>query len=243
MKAPLRVAAVALCAILALTGCQKSADATFGQKVRTYLLDHPEVIEEALVALNAKKQAAAADLAKAALKTHRKALQDDPRDFVANPGGKITVVEFFDYRCSFCKLAAPEVVKIVHDNPDVRFVFKEFPIFGAESDLAAKVALTAAGKAKGLELYRALMTEKALDEGAIDRHLASLGIDPAQAHAAGEAPAIAKQLADTRELAKALNIEGTPAFIVGDRMIPGADLPALRAAISDAKAGTAKPAP
>ncbi|WP_304168838.1 DsbA family protein [Phenylobacterium aquaticum] len=236
MKTPFRVAAVALCALLALTGCQKSADAAFGEKVRGYLLAHPEVIEEAIVALNAKKQADAANLAKASLTTQKKALEADPRDFVANPGGQITVVEFFDYRCGYCKLSAPEVVKIIQQNPDVRFVFKEFPIFGAESDLAAKIALTSAGKAKGVQLYQAWMAEKALDDAAIDRHLAALGIDPTAAKAAGESPAIAKQLADTRDLAKALNIEGTPAFIVGDRMIPGADLPALRAAITEAKA-------
>jgi protein-disulfide isomerase len=236
MKTPLRVVAVALCALLALTGCQKSADAAFGEKVRGYLLAHPEVIEEAIVALNARKQADAANLAKASLTTQKKALEADSRDFVANPGGKITVVEFFDYRCGYCKLSAPEVVKIIQQNPDVRFVFKEFPIFGAESDLAAKIALTSVGKAKGLQLYQAWMAEKALDDAAIDRHLAALGIDPAAAKAAGESPAIARQLADTRDLAKALNIEGTPAFIVGDRMIPGADLPALRAAITEAKA-------
>ncbi|MDO8294874.1 MAG: DsbA family protein [Caulobacter sp.] len=236
----LSAAALALVAILSLSGCQKAADAAFGQKVRAYLLEHPEVIEEAVQKLQEKKIANAANIAKAGLVKHRKALEQDPRDFVANPNGKITVVEFFDYRCGYCKTSAPEVVKIIQDNPDVRFVFKEFPIFGGESNLAAKVALTPAGKAKGLALYQSFMAEKALDEAAIDRHLAAAGVDPAQARAAGESAAIGKQLTDTHELAQALGIEGTPAFIVGDRMIPGADLPALRAAIAQAKAGDLK---
>ncbi len=239
MKTSLRVA-LALAAVLALSGCQKTADAAFGQKVRAYLLEHPEVIEEAVQKLQEKKVADAANIAKAGLVKHRKALEQDSRDFVVNPNGKITVVEFFDYRCGYCKSSAPEIVKIIQDNPDVRFVFKEFPIFGGESNLAAKVALTSAGKAKGLALYQTFMAEKALDEAAIDRHLAAAGIDPAQAKAAGESAAISKQISDTHELAQALGIEGTPAFIVGDRLVPGADMPALHAAIAAAKAGDAK---
>ena len=91
MKTPFR-AVLALAAILALSGCQKTADAAFGQKVRAYLLEHPEVIEEAVQKLQEKKVADAANLAKAGMVKHRKALERDPRDFVANPGGKITVV-------------------------------------------------------------------------------------------------------------------------------------------------------
>ncbi|MBR7619787.1 DsbA family protein [Phenylobacterium sp. 20VBR1] len=239
MKTSLRVA-LAFAAVLALSGCQKTADAAFGQKVRAYLLEHPEVIEEAVQKLQEKKVADAANIAKAGLVKYRKALEQDSRDFVVNPNGKITVVEFFDYRCGYCKSSAPEIVKIIQDNPDVRFVFKEFPIFGGESNLAAKVALTSAGKAKGLALYQTFMAEKALDEAAIDRHLAAAGIDPAQAKAAGESAAVSKQISDTHELAQALGIEGTPAFIVGDRLVPGADMPALHAAIAAAKAGDVK---
>ena len=239
MKTSLRVA-LAFAAVLALSGCQKTADAAFGQKVRAYLLEHPEVIEEAVQKLQEKKVADAANIAKAGMVKYRKALEEDSRDFVVNPNGKITVVEFFDYRCGYCKSTAPEVVKIIQENPDVRFVFKEFPIFGGESNLAAKVALTSAGKAKGLALYQTFMAEKALDEAAIDRHLAGAGIDPAQAKAAGESAAISKQISDTHELAQSLGIEGTPAFIVGDRLVPGADMPALHAAIAAAKAGDIK---
>ena len=239
MKTPFR-AVLALAAILALSGCQKTADAAFGQKVRAYLLEHPEVIEEAVQKLQEKKIADAANVAKAGMVKHREALERDPRDFVANPNGKITVVEFFDYRCGYCKTSAPEILQIIRDNPDVRFVFKEFPIFGGESTLAAQVALSPAGKAKGLALYQSFMGEKALDSASIDRHLVAVGINPAQARAAGESAAVQKHISETRELAQSLGIEGTPAFIVGDRMVPGADMPALRAAIAAAKAGDTK---
>src|SRR5262249_2845573 len=142
--------------------------------------------------------------------------------------------------CGYCKLAAPQVVQLVKDNPDVRFVFKEFPIFGEVSDTAAKIALTPQGKAKGLQLYQAWMSEKALDDAALDRHLQAAGVDPAAARKAAEDPAIQRQILDTRTLATALHIEGTPAFIIGDTMVPGADLTAVRAAIAEAKATNLK---
>jgi protein-disulfide isomerase len=233
-------AAVALAAALALSGCQKADDAAFGQRVHAYLMAHPEVIQEAVRKLQENEQVAAAKASNEALKKYRTELERDPRDAVINPNGKVTVVEFFDYRCGYCKLAAPEVVKLIQQNPDVRFVFKEFPIFGEVSDTAAKVALTSAGKAKALDLYKTWMSEKALDESILDRDLTLAGIDPAQARKAAADPAIARQLLDTRALATALKIEGTPAFVVGDTLIPGADLAALRTAIKVAKDGGLK---
>ena len=235
-------AALVACATLALplAGCGKQQEEDFGQKVRAYLLEHPEVIEEAIVKLQQNKQAAAEKDTQAALAKFRKDLEQDPRDFVANPNGKVTVVEFFDYRCGYCKVSAPEVVKLIRENPDVRFVFKEFPIFGAESNLAAEVALSPVAKPKSLALYERFMGEKALSEAAIDRHLRAVGVDPAAARAGGSSAEVKKHIADTRALAMALGIEGTPAFVIGDRMIPGADMEALRAAILAAKAGDLK---
>jgi protein-disulfide isomerase len=231
----------ALAAALSLTACQKSEDAAFGAKVHAYLMAHPEVLREAEVKLQENDRIAAQKASTDAIGRYRGQLERDTRDFVANPGGKITVVEFFDYRCGYCKLAAPQVVELIQQNPDVRFVFKEFPIFGEVSDTAAKVALTRAAKAKGVELYSALMGEKALNDAALDRHLAELGIDPAQARTDAQHPQIDRQIRDTHALAESLKIDGTPAFIVGDTMVPGADMPALKAAIARAR-GAAGPA-
>jgi protein-disulfide isomerase len=119
-------------------------------------------------------------------------------------------------------------------------VFKEFPIFGEVSDTAAKVALTPAAKAKGLDLYKSWMSEKALDDTLLDKDLKAAGLDPAQLRKASADPAIERQILDTRALATSLKIEGTPAFIVGDTMIPGADIQALRTAITVAKDGGLK---
>jgi protein-disulfide isomerase len=221
----------------ALAACQPADDAAFGAKVRAYLMAHPEVIREAVQKLDANDRLAAAKASTDLIASHRQALERDARDLVANPGGKVTVVEFFDYRCGYCKLAAPQVVDLIQKNPDVRFVFKQFPIFGEVSDTAAKVALTAQGKAKGVQLYQALMADKALDEAALDRHLAELGIDAGRARREAQDGALERQIADTHALAEALKIDGTPAFVIGDTMVSGADMDALRAAIAKAKAG------
>ncbi len=241
MTPTLRTVVSGACAALVLTfslsACQKADDAMFGQKVHAYLLAHPEVIREAAEKLSENERLAAVKASTDAIDRFRGQLEHDPRDFVANPDGKVTVVEFFDYRCGYCKLAAPEVVKLIGENPDVRFVFKEFPIFGEVSDTAAKVALTREAKAKGVQLYQALMGEKALDDAALDRHLAAVGINPAEARKDAMHPLIDRQILDTHALAQSMKIDGTPAFIVGNTMIPGADIPALRAAIAAARSG------
>ncbi|MET0336426.1 MAG: DsbA family protein, partial [Caulobacter sp.] len=170
-----------------------------------------------------------------ALAQHRQALERDPRDFVANPNGKITVVEFFDYRCSFCKLATPAVVQLIKENPDVRFVFKEFVIFGAASETAARAALGAKAQGKYLDAHGRFMAEKSLDAAGVDRLLKEAGIDVEKAKLDGQNAAVTQQLKDIHDLAVALGVDGTPAFFVGDTVVRGADIDGLKKAIADAK--------
>lgn len=237
----LTVAALAIC----LSACGKTpselaaGDPAFEAKVRQYLLAHPEVIEEAMVKLQEQKQVAAADVLAKRIDTHRDKLERDPRDFVINPNGKLTVVEFFDYRCGYCKVAEPELAKIIQANPDVRFVFKEFVIFGAESEAAARAAIGAHAQGKYYDVHRRFMAEKALDRATLPRLMQASGVDVAKAAAAGAQSAVTQQLADVHALAQTLGVEGTPAFFVGDVVIPGADMEALKAAIAAAKAKAA----
>lgn len=236
MRKTLPALAVLLASTLALGACNRTADEAFGERVRAYLLENPEVIEEAVQKLSEKREIEAAQAASSVLATKRAALEQDPRDFVANPQGTITVTEFFDYRCGYCKVAAVEMAKIIAENPDVRVVFKEFPIFGEQSDETAAIMLTDLVKPKTLELHDRLMAERSLDDAAIDRHLRAVGIDPAAARKAAQAPEIQKQLEETHELAASLGINGTPAFVIGDRLIAGADMESVKAAITAAQA-------
>jgi len=239
---PLAIAAASIAA-LSLIGCgQANADKAFGEKVHAYLIEHPEVLVEMSNKLQAKQAAEKASSAKGAINKYRQALERDPRDFVANPNGSITVVEFFDYRCGYCKLAAPQIVDLIQKNPDVRFVFKDFVIFGHDSETAARLVLGAKDQGKTIELHKRLMAEKSLDAAAVMRIAQAMGINLTKARAVGESEAVTQHLADTHALAEALAIEGTPAFFVGDTMIPGADMHALNLAIDQARAAKAKKA-
>lgn len=235
--------AVAMTAALALSGCQKQADAEFGAKVRAYLLENPEVLREMAQKLQEKDKLAEAGAAKAVIDKFRAQIERDPRDIVINPAGTITVVEFFDFNCAYCKVVAPEVVKLVQENPDVRLVLKQFAFQTEDAIAAAKVTLTDAARPKALPLYRELLAQKPLDAAAIDRSLVAVGLDPAATRAAAGAPAIAQQIEDAHALAAQLKIEGTPAFIVGDRVIHGADVEGLRAAIAAQRTGNLKRPP
>ena len=204
--------------------------------MHAYILAHPEVIQEAAQKLQEKEAAAAnAALLNAAkeLPKYRAAIERDPRDYVANPGGKFTVTEFYDYRCPHCANAAPKVLALIHDNPDVRFVFKEMPIFGATSEHAARAAL-AVKKDGGdyLGLYQAFMTARPLDDAAIDRIAQQKGARAITLISSDEANAANAQIADITKLFNQLALGGTPAFIVGDQIIPGEDVDAVREEIN-----------
>jgi protein-disulfide isomerase len=233
--------AAALSAALAVSGCQKVEDEAFGARVRAYLLEHPEVLQEAMVRLEQKQQLALAKDTAATLQKLRGQLERDPRDLVVNPAGKVTVVEFADYNCGYCKLVAPDVARLVEENPDVRFVFKEFAFQTSHSIAAAKIMLTPAGKAQGFRLHRAFMAQKPLNAETIDRILRDAGLDPAAVRKASQDPAIERQLMDVQTLGRAIGVDGTPGFVVGDRIIAGADVAALRAAIAEAKSRNAGP--
>jgi protein-disulfide isomerase len=226
---------------LVLAGCdQAKPDKAFGEKVRAYLLEHPEVLMEVSQKLQEKQASQQAVSAQKAIGQYRQALERDPRDVVINPAGTITVTEFFDYRCGYCRHAAPEIIELVQKNPDIRLVLKDFVIFGRDSEAAARLMLGAKDQGKSLELHKALMAENALDAAGALRIAKGLGIDLAKAKAAGESEAVTQHLADTEALAKTLALQGTPAFIVGDTLIPGADMNALKLAIDQTRASRAK---
>ena len=241
------VAVLALVLSLTAAGCSQaqtnppaakgpvSVDPAFDAKVRKYLLEHPEILEEMLAKLEEKKQAAQTAKMKQALGENRQALERDPRDFVANPQGRITLTEFYDYRCPHCINSAPEVLDIVAKNPDVRVVFKELPIFGEVSDQAA-IAAIAVKRAGGdyLGVWKDFMAAKPLDAAAIERILKAHAIDP-KAAVAHDAEA-KKQIADAHKLASELGIDGTPAFVIGDTLVPGRDMEAVKKAIAEQRA-------
>ena len=209
--------------------------------VYEYIMENPEIIEDALIALSEKRAAEEAELAMAAIADNQAALINNPDDFSVGPAdAPVTVVECFDYRCGFCKRSAEWATQLPekYDNK-VRVVFKEFPILSTESEKAAQAAIAAGKQGKYLEMHMALME---LDNGsgfgpeAIDAAAESVGVDVAKMRADMKSIPVQKAVADAKSLARTLNITGTPNFIIGTEMVSGADTQSVEALIEAALA-------
>jgi protein-disulfide isomerase len=209
-----------------------------GRILRRYIEAHPEVIVEAFEAAQAKARAEAEESAKRAIAAKRAELEADPSSPVlGNPEGDVTLVEFFDYRCPYCKQVAPTLRALIAEDKRVRVVMKEFPILGRDSVTASRAALAAASQGKYEAFHHALMGLKGqLTEAAIFKAAASVGLDVERLKADMERPEVDAQLRANYELAQALDIRGTPAFVVGGELIPGAvDLATLRKRLAAAR--------
>ena len=226
--------------VLFMAACSKPADnaQVSRDQVLTFLDDHPEVINEASQRYQLKlRKEMLAESAKA-IALHRAAIEHDPRDFVANPNGKVTVVEFFDYRCPYCKASLPAIQSLILQNPDIRFVFKEYPVIpDADGALgvslrASEAALAAARAGKYQSVHDAMMATAALDDAGIAKALRDNGLDPAKTVADADD---VRHLNDVHKLALAIGAHGTPAFVVGDTLIEGNSMDQLALAIEQAK--------
>ncbi len=210
------------------------------QLIHDYIMAHPEVILDSVRAMETRDGAAAAAGQAAAIAEHKTALIADPADPVAgNPEARFTVVEFFDYRCPYCKSVAKDFMAMIEADGDLRVVFKEFPILGPESEYAASAALAANAQGKYLDFHMAMMTSKGelSEQGVLDL-AKGVGLDLDRLRRDMQAPAIAATIARNIELARALQITGTPAFVLGDRLIPGAvDMSEMKAAIEAERKG------
>ena len=210
----------------------------FEQRVRAYLLEHPEVIAEALQRLELREQAAQASAAKSVLKARADEILRDPNSPVGgNALGDVTLVEFFDYNCPYCRRVAPDVVKAEANDPKLRIVYKEFPILGPDSIFAAKAALAAHRQGKYAALHKALMETKGkVAEKTVLDAAAQLGLDMERLKADMADPAIQAHIDHNLALARALNINGTPSFVIGEQIVPGAaELATLERLIREAR--------
>jgi protein-disulfide isomerase len=246
-RAWMRVAAVipfAVAAALSIPAPSRADEFTPVQKnaiesvIHDYLLNHPEVLLEAVQAADDKMKSAARDKAAKALTERHHDIFDDPASPVAgNPHGDVTMVEFFDYRCPYCKQVEPALDKLLGTDKRLRFVYKEFPVLGPASITAARAALAAKKQGKYDAFHVTMMAAKGqITDQAVYDIAGSVGLDLDRLKRDMAAADIDTQLKRNLDLAEALDIRGTPAFIVGDQIIPGAvDLAALKQAIADAR--------
>ena len=192
--------------------------------VRSYLTENPEILVEMTTELDKRQQEEQEAQQQKAVSDNADALFRSDKAFIAgNPDGDVTVVEFFDYNCGFCRRAMPDVVKLVDNDDKVKVVFKELPIFGQESEEAAKGALAAAKQDKYFEMHQKLFTEpgKANKEKVL-RIANEIGLDVPQLEKDMESADVEASLEEARDLAQQLGLQGTPLYLIGDRVIPGA---------------------
>jgi protein-disulfide isomerase len=209
--------------------------------IRDYLERNPEVVQKALVTLQQREAEAQQKRQHDAIAAHSKELYEDPSSPVGgNPKGGITLVEFFDYTCPHCKHSEPAVKSALEQegaNGALRVVYKEFPILGPGSLYAARAALAADKQGKYAALHRALMDSDTIDEASVQALAKQVGLDVPKLLNDMDSPAIAQAIEGNARLAADLEIQGTPAFIMGGQLLPGGvDVGMLSALIGIEKA-------
>ena len=222
----------------AMTDAERTA---FRAEIRAYLLENPEMLVEAMDALEARQAALQASADITLVQTNATDLFDDGISWVGgNPDGDVTLVEFMDYKCSYCKKSHAEVAELVKSDGNIRFILKEFPILGEQSLLAARFAI-AVRQVGGADAYKqsfdTLMTLRGdLTRETLDRLATDLGLDAAAVRLAMESPEVAAEINANHDLASRLDISGTPTFVLGGQMLRGyVPLETMQKIVADAR--------
>ncbi|PTX55541.1 protein-disulfide isomerase [Litoreibacter ponti] len=222
-----RFATTALALCLAATTAapaQDLSDEALRDLILQTIRDNPEVVMEAIELLQARQEEEAAAAAQAVLSSNRDALERDPNaPVMGNPEGDVTIVEFFDYNCGYCRRVFGDVKKLVEGDDNVRIVMREWPILGEESVFAARASLASRKQGKYEEFHVALMENQGrANEATVMRIAKDLGMDTDQLRADMDAPEVVAHLQISQQLTQALGFNGTPAFVFGDELVPGA---------------------
>ncbi len=208
--------------------------------IKEYILKHPEIILESVQRHQIKGETTKKKQAEKQLIELRPQLISDPQSPVSgNPKGDVTIVEFVDYRCGYCKRVHPAIKKLLKDDRAIRYVIKDFPILGPQSEIASRAALAIwhMFPEKHQAYHDEMMSIRGtIDEESVVSKAKMLGIDTKLLKKAMADKHIDSLLAKNFSLAKALNINGTPAFIIGDQIVPGAvDLSTLKKLVAEAR--------
>jgi protein-disulfide isomerase len=192
--------------------------------IKEVVAKNPTMITNALEAAQIEMQEKMMAEQKEKLRANKARIEDASSGTVGgNPKGDVTIVEFFDYKCGYCRTVHPTMKQLIEDDKNVRIIYKEFPILGQISTQAARYALAARNQGKYVEMRDALFDpDTQLDLNALPEIAKSLGLDMDRVSKDIASKEIAAEIRDNIELAQELNIRGTPAFIIGDRLLPGA---------------------
>jgi protein-disulfide isomerase len=195
-------------------------------EIRAYLLENPEILNEMVAILEDRQQEAEAEADKALVAAHADAIFADGFSYVGgNPEGGVTIVEFLDYQCGFCRRAHPELSELIAADGDIRWIVKELPVLGPGSELASRAAIATLLR-DGPEGYAALndrlmQLDGPITDASLDATLVEAGLDAAAIRAGMQDPEITRRIDATRDLAAKLEVAGTPTFVFDDRMLRG----------------------
>jgi protein-disulfide isomerase len=208
--------------------------------VHDYIVDNPLLI---LTAVDDYQKKTTLSTQTAALEKNQEFLfKDSDSPEAGNPAGDVTVVEFMDYNCHYCKISMPTVLSMIEKDKQVRFVFKDFPILGPTSETAAKWAIAAQKQKKYFEFHKAMMGNKTpISDELLEKIAKGLGMDVAQAKKDAGSTEVSQQISKNHALAANLGLSGTPAFIIGDEVFSGAlPLEEMEKKVSDLRAKKAQ---
>ena len=227
---------------LGLAAAPYASGDAFGGRVRAYLMANPQVLDEVMAARQAAEEGARVEAINTAIAANPALMAADPRDPAFGPAdAKVTVVEFFDYRCPGCKAVSADYLRLIRSHPDVRFVFKDWPILDRGDDVtsqyAARAALAAHQQGKYLPVYEALMSERSLSPAAIDRILVANAVALPQAQAFIAATETSRHIADIHTTAATFHLTGTPTFLINGKATASIAPAEVLKAIEAAKAG------
>ena len=209
-----------------------------GKIVKDYLLTHPEVMQDAMAELEKRQQAAEVEKHRTAIVDNKATLFSSPHQVIlGNPQGNVTMVEFFDYNCGYCKRAMSDMLDLIKNDSNLKFVLKEFPVLGEGSVEAARVAVAArmqdsTGK-KYIEFHQKLLGGRGADKARALAVAKEVGFDMSRLERDMGSDEVKKTIDENMKLAEALGVNGTPSYVVGQEVVVGAvGLDALREKIS-----------
>ncbi|EQB16156.1 DsbA family protein [Novosphingobium lindaniclasticum] len=203
--------------------------------VHDYILEHPEILPQAME--NLQRKQASQQLAG----VRQNVETPFPGAVLGNPDGKVTLVEFSDYACGYCRRSLPDVAQLLKSNPDLRIIVRELPIIGPESPAAARMALAAAEQGKFPQFHDAMFAMGQIDGQSIEAAAQKAGLDLERARKVAAGPAVEQELSRNLEIAQRLGFSGTPSWVAGERLISGAvGVDQLSQAVAEARGGEKK---
>lgn len=207
----------------AMATAQALSEADMKRLALEAIRENPEIVMEAIAILQAREDRAAEASRERVLSEQRLLLERDPNaPVIGNPDGDVTLIEFFDYNCPYCKRMAPDIEALIAGDDNIRIVYREWPILGEGSVFATRAALAARNQGKYEEFHWAMMNLKGrAEEASVLRVAANLGMDLDQLKADMNAPEVDEHIKTSMSLAQLLGFNGTPSFVIGNALVPG----------------------